>query len=180
MSFADKFSIAILTLSFLWQVLNRGLFSKYVRLIFFSEVFLAFGYAFYLSFLQYQAFLPPFREWKYFIYYVGSRIFAPLITALISALIFKFASEFLNRRFGERFLEKKESWLFAIGILGSGYPGFVFYVPLVLVAGLLMSIFYAVAGKGRAPFFYLWLPTAIFAILLKSQIPQSALNFFII
>ncbi len=189
MSFADKFSIAVLILSFLGQLFNRQLFAKHVKSIFFFVISVLFGSSFYYAFLLYKSWktnplsvllLPPHRDWSYFVYYAGSRIFAPFIVALVFALIFKFVSEFLNRRFNERFLETEESWLFALGIFGTGYPGFIFYAPLMLVTGLLLSFFYAAAGKGRAPFFYLWLPVAIFAILLKSQIPQSALNFLII
>ncbi len=180
--------MTVLVLSFLGQFLNRSFFAKYVKSIFFLVVLALFSSSFYYTFLLYKSWkvnplsvllLPP-HNWFYFAYYVGYRIFPPILLALVSALIIKLVSEFLNRRFDERFLEKEEGWIFALGILGAGYPGFVFYVPLMLVAGLLLSLFYAVLGKGRTPFFYLWLPVAIFAILLKSWIPQSALDFFII
>ncbi|OGZ01286.1 MAG: hypothetical protein A3B13_03280 [Candidatus Liptonbacteria bacterium RIFCSPLOWO2_01_FULL_45_15] len=180
MPLAEKFSILVLILSIGAQLFGRSLFGKCVKPVFVFSVLGNFGYAFYLSFLQYHAFLQPFREWPYFAYYVGWRFFSPIIVALVFALAAKFISEFLNPRFNERFLEKEESWLLALGVFLTGYPGFLFYIPLMLVVGLFISAFYHFFGKGRAPFFYAWLPVAIFAILLKSLIPQSALNFLII
>ncbi len=189
MSVADKFSIVVLFLLIGTQLSGRHFLSRYVKLCFFSAAAAMFGSAVYFSFFQYQAWkgnpmfvflLPPHANWTYFASYVFSRFFSPLIVSLAFALALKRISEFLNKRYGERFLEKEESWLMAIGILMSGYPGFLIYLPLVLVSGLFLSLFYSVFKKERAPFFYLWLPTAVFAILLKSQIPQSVLNNFII
>ena len=189
MSIIDKFSIVVLLLLMGAQLSGRHFLNKYVKLCFFYAAAAMFGSAIYLSFAQYQAWenspmsvflLPPHASWTYFASYVFSRFFSPLIVSLIFALALKRASEFLNRRYGERFLEKEESWLMATGILMSGYPGFLFYLPIMLVSGLFLSLFYSFVKKGRAPFFYLWLPTAVFAILLKSQIPQSVLNNFII
>src|SRR3989338_10454159 len=120
--------------------------------------------------------LPPYKSWSYFISYVSWRIFLPLVLALFSAFVFKFVCEFLNRRFGERFFEPEEGWLLALGVFLTGYPGFIFYIPMMLVVGLFMSLFYSLFRKERAPLFYAWLPVAVFAILLTSWIPQSVLN----
>ncbi|MDO8664869.1 MAG: hypothetical protein Q7K44_05015 [Candidatus Liptonbacteria bacterium] len=180
MSLAEKFSIVVLVLLWGAQIFRRSLFSKCIKPIFVFSVFGNFGSAFYLSFLQYQAFLPPYRKWPYFGYYIGWRFFSPIVVALVFALVLKFISEFLNRRFDGRFLEKEESWLFAIGIFLAGYPGFLFYIPFMLIFSLFGSVIYHFFGKGRVPLFYAWLPVAIFAILIKSLIPQSALNFLII
>ena len=180
LSLAEKFSILVLVLLWGAQILRRSLFSRCIKSIFVFGVLGNFGSAFYSSFLQYQAFLPPFRKWSYFVRYVGFRFFAPIIAAFFSAIIIKFACEFLNKRYEERFFEPEEGWLFAIGIFLSGYPGFLFYIPLMLIFSLFGSVIYHFLGKGRSPLFYAWLPVAIFAILLESQIPQSALNFLII
>jgi len=189
MSVAEKFSIVVLVLSWGAQIFRRSLFSRCIKPIFVFSVFGSFCSAVYSAFLQYYAwkgnkfsvlFLPPYRDWSYFLSYVGFRIFSPILVSLFFALVFKFVCEFLNRRYEERFFEPEEGWLFAFGIFMAGYPGFLFYIPLMLVVGLFASLFYNFLGKGRAPLFYAWLPVAIFAILLKSSIPQSALNFLII
>jgi len=189
MTVADKFSIVVLFFLIATQLFNRNFPVKYVKFCFFLSIAAMFFAASYSAFLQYEAWktnpmsvflLPPHASWTYFAWYVIPRFFSPLLVAVISALILKIVSEFLNKRFGERFLEKEEGWLLATGIFMSGYPGLLFYVPLMLVSGLFLSIFYSALKKGRAPFFYLWLPVAVFAILLKSQIPQSVLNNFII
>ncbi len=189
MSLAEKFSILVLVLSVGAQLANRSFLGKYVKLAFYSGFFAQFGSAFYLTFLQYEAWkagqltaflLPPHRSLSYFIFYVGFRIFSPLIVALFSAFAIKFVCEFLNRKLGERFLEPEEGWLLALGVFLTGYPGFLFYIPLMLLVAFFLSIIYHFMKKGRAPLFYAWLPVAIFAILLKSAIPQSALNFLII
>ncbi|MEK7076889.1 MAG: hypothetical protein AAB967_01520, partial [Patescibacteria group bacterium] len=99
--------------------------------------------------------------------YVGSRYLAPPAIALLAAIIFGYAAWFLNKKFGERFFENEEPALFALGVFLAGYPGFLFYIPLVLVIGILLAIHYSLLKKGRTPFYYLWLPTAIFAILIK-------------
>lgn len=199
MSLAEKFSILVLVLSAAAQLKSRFFFSargrsafggeRYVKLVFYLSIFAQFASAFYLSFSQYEVWktsqisvflLPPYRDLSYFIYYVSWRIFSPIILALFFAVILKFSCEFLNRRLGERFLEPEESWLLALGVFLTGYPGFLFYIPLMLLVAFFLSIIYHFMKKGRAPLFYAWLPVAIFAILLKSLIPQAALNFLII
>lgn len=189
MSVAEKFSILILLSSAAAQLTNRFFVGKYIRTVFCFGVFAQFCWAFYVAFLQYGAWkiskisvflLPPYKNWSYFLSYVGWRIFLPLALALFSAFVLKFVCEFLNRRFGERFLEEEEGWLLALGVFLAGYPGFLFYIPMMLVAGIFMSFFYRFFGKERAPLFYAWLPVAVFAILLTSWIPKSVLGLLII
>ncbi|HUX35441.1 MAG TPA: hypothetical protein VMV71_00215 [Candidatus Paceibacterota bacterium] len=189
MTVADKFSIVVLLLLFAAQLLGRNFTVKYIRFCFFLSVAAAFSSAFYFTFSLYRIWennplsaflLPPHASWKYFASYVIPRFFSPLLVSLVFALALKIISEFLNKRFGERFFEKEEGWLMATGIFLSGYPGLLIYAPFMLISGLLLTVIYSILKKGRAPFFYLWLPVAVFAILLKSQIPQSFLNNFII
>ncbi len=185
MALPEKFSILILVLSIGAQLANRSFFGKYIKLAFYSGFFAQFGSAFYLAFSQYETwkgsyFLPPYRSWSYFIFYVGSRVFVPLIVALLFAFILKFVCEFMNRRYHERFFEQEEGWLLALGVFLTGYPGLLVYIPLMLFAAFLLSVIYHFMKKGRTPLFYAWLPVAIFAILLESLIPQSALNFLVI
>lgn len=185
MPLSEKFSILILILSIGVQLANRSFFRHYVKLTFYAGFLAQFGAAFYFTFLQYQTwkgtyFLPPHRGWSYFISYSGLRFFSSITAALLSALILKFICERLNRHFEERFFEREEGWLLALGIFLSGYPGLLIYIPLMLITALILSVIYGLAGKGRAPLFYAWLPAAIFAILIESLLPQSFLNSFII
>lgn len=189
MAIDDRFGIVVLLLLIGMQVFGRNFSAKHIKLCFFLSVGAMFLSALSLMFLQYEIWknnsvsaflLPPHASWKYFASYVIPRFFSPLLISAVFALVLKTVSEFLNKRFGERFLEKEEGWLMATGIFLSGYPGLLIYMPLMLVSGLLLSVAYLMLKKGRAPFFYLWLPVAIFAILLRSQIPQSFLNNFII
>lgn len=189
MSLSDKFGIAILILSAGAQFFYFSFLSKYVRQIFLLTVLVLFFSAAYSSVIQYYAWkmdrvsvflLPPYRDLSYFLEYVSLRIFSPIVVAFLASFVFKAAVELANKKLGERFFEKGEGWFLALGIFLSGYPGFLFYIPLLLLSASVLSIFYILLKKGRAPLLYLWLPAAIFAILLKNQLPPSFLNIFII
>ncbi len=190
MAVADKFGILLLFFAASAQVFSgRAFFKKYVKTIFFSAVAAELSTSIFLSYAQYNVWrvnelsaylLPPHANWNYFLSYVGVRIFLPIVVAFVSAIFLKYASEFLNRRSGERFFEKEEGWLFALGVFLSGYPGLFIYIPLVLVSGVSLALAYSLLKKGRAPLFYLWLPVAVFAILVKSFVPLSILNMFVI
>jgi hypothetical protein len=188
MNITDRFSIVVLFLLSGAQLFGKRFSYKYVKICFFFSIAAVFLSDLYSTFLQYEIWkgnpvssflLPPHESWIYFASYAIPRFFSPLLISVAAAIVFKSTAEYLNRRFDERFLEKGEEWLLASGILLSGYPGFIVYIPLMLVSALILSVFYSVLGKGRAPLFYLWLPVAVFAILFKSQIPQSILNNFI-
>lgn len=188
MAITDKFGIIVLFLLAGAQVFGKRFSVKYIKFCIFFAVSAIFFSDMYFAVIQYEMWksnsissflLPPYNSWIYFVSYAVTRFFSPLLISIAFAIVFKSASEYFNKKFGERFLEKEESWLLASGILLSGYPGFVFYVAFMLVAALVVSVFYYAAGKGRAPLYYLWLPVAVFAILFKSQIPQSVLNNFI-
>jgi hypothetical protein len=127
------------------------------------------------TWLQYQAWkgdplnkflLPPYAPRSYFINYVGSRLFAPLLVAILAGLLAGFAAQALNRRYQERFFEPEEPFIFALCVLSTGYPVFLFFILLIFLVGALWSGAYQFSGRGRAPLYYLWLPTAILAILI--------------
>ncbi|MEK7547142.1 MAG: hypothetical protein AAB536_03130 [Patescibacteria group bacterium] len=189
MSIADAFGVVALVLLTGAQLFSNSFLKKYVKFYFLFGAIIMFSLAAHSTFLQYKLWkasalsvflLPPYRDWSYFISYTGPRFFYPLLIAFFAAVVLKYVSEFLNRRFGERFFKPEESWFLAFGVFFTGYPGLFLYIPLILVAGILLSFFYFLLKKGRAPLFYLWLPVAIFAILLKNQIPSSILNGFIL
>ncbi len=175
MAFIYWLNIGILLALFIAQLLFRRFFVRYGKFMLPISAIVIFALPAYESFLQYQvwsadpfsqSFLPPHTGIGYFIGYIGTRFFAHWILALLAALVLPAVASYFNRRLGERFFEKEELPLFALGIFLSGYPGFLFYIVLLLFAELLLTTYYSLLSKGRAPLYYLWLPLAIFAILI--------------
>lgn len=136
-----------------------------------------------LSYQQYQAwkygglsqfFLPPAQSWGYFLFYVGSRLFAPYGISLAVALLFLFAASWANKKYHERFFEHEEIYLAAYSIFLVGYPGVFVYIPLVLIAYMGIQLVSALrsAHLPRVPMYYLWVPLAIFVIIALKWIEQ--------
>lgn len=126
-----------------------------------------------------QYLLPPHRSASYFASYVFSRIFAPFLLSIFAAAAAGSLAGYLNRKFGGRFLEAAEPYLLGMGILLAGYPGFLMYGALLFLAAVILSLVFTVLRKGPAPLYFLWLPTAILAILInKFLIPESILARF--
>lgn len=115
-----------------------------------------------------QYFLPPYKSITYFISYSGTRHAANPLIAVATAILFGSLAMRLNLKFQERFFEEEEPRLFALGILLSGYPGLLFYILFMFIAGVAFTLWYAITKRGRAPFYFLWLPMAIFAILITN------------
>jgi hypothetical protein len=110
-------------------------------------------------------FLPPYRSWAYFAGYAGSRFSAPWIIALFAGVIGAWAAARLNRRYGGRFFEREEPFLFGAAIFFSGYPVLLFYVMLLGAAAVLWVGFARGRGHARATLYFLWLPAAAVAII---------------
>lgn len=188
MQFLEWFGLVIVSLELGAQIFLRSFFRSHLKLIVrLSVLAVAFG-ALYFSYAQYHVWelspvgkylLPPYESLSYFIGYVGSRYLLPSAIALLAAIVFGLAAWYLNKRYDERFFEREEPTLFALGIFLTGYPGFLFYIPLMLFFGALLAIGYTLTRKGRAPLYYLWLPLAIFAILIKVfLVPREILGQF--
>jgi len=90
----------------------------------------------------------------------------PWVIAAVGGLVLSWIAHGLNQKFQERFFEREEITLFALGAFLSGYPGILFYLLAVIIAELVLSIIYTVAGWGRAPMYYLWLPAALSVIIM--------------
>ncbi len=173
---------------FFWQIYKRESFRHVARYARWGSTAVFFAIAIFWSVYQYfiwqadgftRLFLPPHQSITYFLGYIVSRLLGSLVIALIISLLFQFAASFFNRRLGERFFEQEEIHLCGMGILLCGYPGLFVYIPLVLLAGLSLSVYYTLAKKGRAPLYYFWLPAVIFAILIKYLfISPTLLNLF--
>lgn len=190
MFFEDKFSLILLGLILGAQACRRSFCLRYVNFAWRLSMAGIFSASLYWAWNQYQLwkaselskfFLPPYQGIDYYIFYVGQRIFAPWIISLVVAVVISRVAEFFNRKYGERFFESEEIPLMALGIFLTGYPGFLFYLILIFIGGILLSTFYFLLSRGRAPLYYFWLPMAISAILIKNWlIPQAWLDVFIL
>lgn len=133
------------------------------------------------SYEQYQAwrhdgfaqfFLPPARSGGYFLFYVGSRFFAPYGISLAVALLFLIAALWANKKYHERFFHREEMYLAGYSIFLVGYPGVLVYIPLVLLAYMGVHLVSAMRSTDlpRVPMYHLWVPLAIFVILVSKWI----------
>ena len=107
--------------------------------------------------------IPPYQDINYFLDYSFYIFFAKPIIVLLAALIFLGLAKFFNRRFGEGFFEDEEPYFGALGIFLTGYQSFLFYIIMVLLSGLIGA---AITRK-RFSVYYLWLPLAIFVIMIQ-------------
>ena len=188
MLLTEKISLIILGLTMGAQVFRRSLLVQYVKSVWRLSVLGIFGILGYWTYLHYEtwsansftkAFLPPYQSFGYFYSYVGSRLVAPWLIALLAAYLVSGIAARLNKRFGGRFFEEEEVRFISLGTFLSGYPGFLFYLIFVLSSAVILSFFYTSMGRGRAPLYYLWLPLAIFAIIVKNWLlPGELLSQF--
>jgi len=162
--------------------INADIF-KYIFLI---SLFLIFILLFYQSFKQYQFWsqnevskhlLPPYQSINYFIFYVATRFFVPYLISLVVAILFFFAAKFLNKKYEERFFYPEEYYLGALAIFLMSHPGWLFYLALLIVIYLIIHLVALTQNNAdsnaeqrgmvrRISLYYLWLPTAIFVIII--------------
>ena len=171
----------ILSAAFIIQLLSkaparRGLFGI---LFLCAAILLVFGFAVYESWQQYyiwenndlsKFFLPPHRNFDYFVFYVRSRFFNPYLLSLFFGFLFLYAAKILNKKYSERFFEPVEPYLLGGLIFLLGHPLWFFYLIIVLTMNFLLSTFYFLFSKKkdyRFSFYYMWLPSAIFTILIS-------------
>ena len=162
-----------------FKITNNIRIYKYLFL--FSTI-LIFSLLFYQSYLQYSAWsqnelskliLPPYQPLNYFLFYVAMRFFGPYLISLIFALLFIGAAKYLNKKYEERFFYKEEFYLAALSIFLTSYPLAIFYLIAVILIYLLAHfIFIGARGnfKERLSTYYLWLPIAIFAIIIIERL----------
>lgn len=189
MNIFDKFGLALSLILFLIQVFKKDFLKKlgFIWILAVGGIFLS-GAA--MSIEQYfiwqndpllKYLIPPYNNISYFLRFVGMRFFAPWILALVASLILGFVSLWANKKYNERFFENEEIYLGSLGMFLVGWPGFLFYIVLILFLGVVLSFIYFLKNKGRAPLYYFWLPTVIIVILARFFIlPKSLLDFFII
>lgn len=181
-------SLAILSTLFLAQLLapkalaRQGLFGF---LIFAAAVLVIFGFAFYQSGQQYllwkndemgKLLLPPYQGIDYFIFYSRTRFFNPYLLSLFFGLAFLWAAKILNKKYEERFFWPIEPYLLAAAVFLLGHPAWIFYLIAVLSIFLIinfsLSTFHFLLNKEmpRISLYYLWLPAAIFTIIISKWI----------
>lgn len=147
--------------------------------IFLFSVVIIFILLFYQSYQQYQVWaqnepskflLPPYQNIGYFIFYAGSRFFASYLISLAAAVLFFFLAKILNKKHNECFFYPEEYYLGAISLFLVGHPGWLFYGVFIIVFYLLIHIYSLFANHYslmRISSYYLWLPTAIFVIIIS-------------
>lgn len=168
-------SVGFLTVFLLVQIFKRPLFPKIVKPAFFIFVLATLAYLSYLTYLQYQAFqdgplqttLSSKDGLIWFAGYVRLHFWNQYLVSLALALIILWVAEYWNKRKGEILMEREELYVAALGIFSVGYPGFLFYIVLVLLLSALCSLMFVKRGE-RLPLYYFWIPTAI-SVLLAIQ-----------
>lgn len=174
----------VLLVTFGAQITLRSVLFRILKWLLPVAVALVFAVLAYFVVLQYELWaggkdftrflLPPYQSMSFFYGYVTKRLVLSWLLALGAGFILAGLARILNQRFGRRFFEEEEPRLLALGIFLTGYPGFLFYLAFILAFGVLLTTYYSLRSKGRAPLYYLWLPTAIFVIMVKNLlIPAS-------
>jgi hypothetical protein len=175
--FFPLFILIIVWLASLFAPSRRWLREKR-RFIFGLVISAVFLFAFWLSFLQYRAWqvnalakylLPPYQAIGYFVFYALTHFFAGYLLSLAVAFIFLWATQGLNRRFGERFFETEEPYLGALAIFLVGHPGWLVYLASIIFLYLLFHFgyFWRQRKFDRLPLYHFWLPAAILLLLAK-------------
>lgn len=167
---------------FLWgaQLLLRpASFLRVARLVFWILIFGGIFLASYFTYQQYhlwlahpisQFLLPPHQSISYFVYYAINNFYLATVLASLAALVVLLVVGLLNKKFPARFFEPVEPYLAGAAILLVGHPGWLYYLPAVLVSTLPLSIFYVLFSRNRAKrlsLYYFWLPVAALAILIR-------------
>jgi len=189
MDIIDKFSLTLILILFAIQIFHRD-FLKRILYIWKLSIIAIFLSVIFFSINQYflwqkdpflKLLIPPYQSINYFLRFVSFKFFIPWILALGFAILVNFLISWANKKYNERFFEQEEIPLAALGIFLSGWPGFLFYIIVILLLGVFLSIIYTIKNKGRAPLYYFWLPGVLIVIFLENFIlPKSILNFFII
>ncbi len=152
-----------------WRTLMPRLASRF----FLYSAGAAFAYLMYLGFLQFKAFQSSFlgltlgtrSGFSWFLGYVSLHFWNEYLFSLAAAILFALVAGYFNKKYHERFFEREELYLIALGILLTGYPGFIFYIPFVLLASIIVSAFFVRRGE-RLPLYHFWMPVAFLSVLV--------------
>jgi len=173
---------------FYFQLTSKSLNYRQIRkilLISFAGIILLVtyeGYLLYQGWMQSEIgryLLPPYQNIGYFLFRFFKTSLLSWVVAAVGGVFLAWTAQKLNNRFDERFFEKEEISLFALAAFLVGYPGILFYVIFVLLTELFLTIIYTLGGWGRAPMYYLWLPVALFVMIMMYQVPVYFIRLFL-
>ncbi len=175
----NYFAIGILIAILGAQIFRRPFWGKrFIGLTFLISAILIFGYLSFLSWQQYwvwknseitRYFLPPYTGIFYFISYVKMHIWNNYLVSLLLSILILNIFSFINKRYSERFFYQEEIYLAALAAFLVGYPAIFFYFSLAVFIYLLIHIFSFLSSRfssQRLSLYYLWMPLAIFVILI--------------
>jgi hypothetical protein len=174
--------VAILVIMTGAQIVLRPAFVRRLSVALWTVVVLLVGRSLYLTVAQYQVWmhagglsrylLPPYRGIEYFIGYSVFHHWGLYLISGIFAVLFYYGARWYNRRHQGRFFDPEEPLIGALALLVVGWPGVVVYIIAFIVIFVLSSVIATlVRGKGfRLSPYYLWLPVAIFVILMNTWI----------
>lgn len=186
----QEFALVILSIALVLQLsmgktrLNQAGF--FGLGIFLASVVAILGQGAFLSWKQYilwsgnelgQLLLPPYQSLDYFVFYSRARFFNPYIISMIFSLAILAPALYFNKKLGDRFFESGEPYILAAAIFLSGYPGVLFYLIFILAFGTLASgaHFLRFSHARRFSFYYLWLPAALFTIIISRWLAVTPL-----
>lgn len=169
----------LLTVALLWATVawfGRKLLRKWLPWVFLVVAILIFSLDALEILAQHSAwsegpltrFLLPDYQSGYFAFYSFYRILAPDVFAFIAALVVWAALKWMNAAKDYVLFEKEEPGIAAASILLVGYPGWIIYIPVLLVTYLLWHLYVWMRGKRdvRLPLYSLWPISGIATILL--------------
>lgn len=142
-----------LPIFFWWAVIALALFnyrrSKNIVPLIWGVVVFRIAYAATRTIYQYydwkggaltKLFLPPYQPEDYLLFYSWGRFWLNVAVVFAAALIFYLFLKILQK-YKERFFIEGETELGALCVLAAGWPNFVFFLPLVFLAVVSISIF---------------------------------------
>ncbi|MEX2054502.1 MAG: hypothetical protein WD883_03100 [Candidatus Colwellbacteria bacterium] len=148
---------------------GRAFLARHARASFWYLVALVAGIGVYTVWDQYQLWeagglsklLLPEYQGNYFYFYALTRILAPYLLSFIFALVLLWVLPWINKRSGGRFFEAEEPYMAASAVFLVGYPGWLFYIPLLIGLYLFWHLIGLVRGESnrRLPLYGFWGPT---------------------
>lgn len=166
-------TLGILILTAAVEFLFPQFLKRHASRILLYSMLIVGAYTIYIGFLQFQAFnsgilssqLGTKSGFLWFLSYVQLHFWNQYLLSFLGGLLFFFIARYFNRKFGERFFWNEELYLASLGIFLVGYPGWFFYIILILGITLIGTI--AVMRRGtRFPLYHVWIPAAIATHLL--------------
>jgi len=164
--------VAVLTIVLFLQIFERDFLKRSIRLIAFGAFVAVVLYWTYISVLQYQAFeggplgytLHTTDGIRWFFGYVRLHYWNTHLISFIAAILLILIAEYFHKKKGKIFFEDEELYIAALGIFLVGYPGILFYIPLMLLLPAIAAAIFLKKGE-RMPLYYFWMPVAIGVIL---------------